>query len=223
MKISTRERSVSGPIGDRPTTSPPPAALVARIFKGLGDPTRVRILRVLVTGEKSVTELVHLLGTPQARVSTHLGYLRSCGIVTSYRRGKSVYYLLANTRIGALVRVGDRLGADRPAAFVPTNRPQEVLVTYVIGAPCIDVMDKSCIDVCPVDCIHFEEGADRMLYINPDECIDCGACEPACPVKAIYPEDALPEEMDVFKTINAQWYADPDAARAAVQHLKSTG
>jgi ferredoxin len=214
---------VSRPSDDLPTTSRAPADLVARIFKGLGDPTRVRILRALVTGEKSVTELVHLLGAPQARVSTHLGYLRACGVVTAERRGKSVYYRLANTRIGALVRVGDQMGADRSPVMVPTNRPEEVLVTYVIGAPCIDVMDKSCIDVCPVDCIHFEEGADRMLYINPEECIDCGACEPACPVQAIYPEDALPEEMDVFKTINAQWYADPDAARAVVQRLKPTG
>ena len=64
-------------------------------------------------------------------------------------------------------------------------------MTYYITQPCIDVMDQSCVDVCPVDCIHFEEGEDRMLYIDPDECIDCGACEPACPVNAIYAEDDL--------------------------------
>jgi ferredoxin len=164
-----------------------------------------------------------LLSIPQARVSTHLGYLRACGIVTTHRRGKSVYYRLADTRIGTLVRVGDTLVAERHQDFFPENGLREVIVTYVIGAPCIDVMDKSCVDVCPVDCIHFEEGTDRMLYINPDECIDCGACEPACPVKAIYPEDALPEEMDAFKTINAQWYANPEVARAAVQRLKPAG
>ena len=66
-------------------------------------------------------------------------------------------------------------------------------MTYYITQPCIDVMDQSCVDVCPVDCIHFEEGDDRMLYIDPDECIDCGACEPACPVNAIYAEDDLPD------------------------------
>lgn len=77
-------------------------------------------------------------------------------------------------------------------------------MTYVITEPCIDVMDKSCVDVCPVDCIHFEEGVDRMLFINPQECIDCGACEPACPVKAI----------------NAQWYQDPEATRTLVNRLK---
>ncbi|MGQ0464693.1 MAG: ferredoxin [Sporichthyaceae bacterium] len=53
---------------------------------------------------------------------------------------------------------------------------------YVIAEPCIDVMDTSCRDECPVDCIY--EGA-RKLYINPKECIDCGACEPVCPVEAI--------------------------------------
>jgi Ferredoxin len=80
-------------------------------------------------------------------------------------------------------------------------------------------MDKSCIDVCPVDCIHFAEGADRMLFINPEECIDCGACEPACPVKAIYPEDAVPVDMQSYTRINAQWYQDPAATRTVVNRL----
>lgn len=53
---------------------------------------------------------------------------------------------------------------------------------FFIGPDCLDVQDKSCIEVCPVDCIY--EG-DRKLYINPRECIDCGACEPKCPVSAI--------------------------------------
>src|SRR5574339_46042 len=66
-----------------------------------------------------------------------------------------------------------------------------VPMTYVIAEPCIDVKDRSCVDVCPVDCIH-EVG--RMLVIDPDECIDCGACEPECPVEAIFPEDALPDK-----------------------------
>ncbi len=55
-------------------------------------------------------------------------------------------------------------------------------MSYVIGADCIDILDRSCVDVCPVDCIY--EG-DRKSYINPDECIDCGACEVECPVGAI--------------------------------------
>src|SRR3954465_12803192 len=73
-------------------------------------------------------------------------------------------------------------------------------MTYVIGEPCIDIKDLSCIDVCPVDCIHVGE---RMLVIDPDECIDCGACEPECPVEAIFPEDALPEKWEPFVKINA--------------------
>jgi NAD-dependent dihydropyrimidine dehydrogenase PreA subunit len=90
----------------------------------------------------------------------------------------------------------------------------------VITETCIGTMDKSCVDVCPVDCIHFDEGADRMLYINPEECIDCGACEPACPVKAIYPEDALPPELEAWTRVNAVWYENADEARALVNQLK---
>ena len=89
-------------------------------------------------------------------------------------------------------------------------------MTYVITTPCIDTTDQSCVDVCPVDCIHFEEGVDKILYINPDECIDCGACEPACPVSAIFAEDDVPADQTVFTEINALWFTDRDAARAKV-------
>jgi ferredoxin len=75
-------------------------------------------------------------------------------------------------------------------------------MTYVIGESCIDVKDRSCVDVCPVDCIH-EVG--RILVIDPEECIDCGACEPECPVEAIFPEDALPDKWEPFVKINAAW------------------
>jgi len=60
-------------------------------------------------------------------------------------------------------------------------------MTYVITEPCIDVKDKTCTDVCPMDCIHGT-ASDEMLYIDPEECIDCGACVPVCPVKAIFAE-----------------------------------
>ncbi len=89
-------------------------------------------------------------------------------------------------------------------------------MTFVITQPCIDTMDQSCVEVCPVDCIHFEEGADRMLYINPAECIDCGACQPACPVSAIFPEADVPADATQFTAINSQWYGDPAGARAGV-------
>ena len=77
-------------------------------------------------------------------------------------------------------------------------------MTYIIGEACIDVKDISCQSVCPVDCIHE---ADRILVIDPEECIDCGACEPECPVEAILPEDAVPDDWQPFVTIN---YAFPD-------------
>ena len=89
-------------------------------------------------------------------------------------------------------------------------------MTYVITTPCIDTMDQSCVDVCPVDCIHFEEGVDKILYIDPEECIDCGACEPACPVSAVYAEDDVPDEEADYTEINALWFSDKDAARAKV-------
>ena len=68
-------------------------------------------------------------------------------------------------------------------------------MTYVITEPCIGVKDRACVDVCPVDCIY--EGED-MLYIHPDECIDCGACEPECPVNAIFPEEDVPGNQQPF-------------------------
>ena len=68
-------------------------------------------------------------------------------------------------------------------------------MAYVIAEPCVDTMDQACVSVCPVDCIHFDEGVDRTLYIDPNECIDCGACEPECPVNAIFAEDAVPRRV----------------------------
>jgi NAD-dependent dihydropyrimidine dehydrogenase PreA subunit len=93
-------------------------------------------------------------------------------------------------------------------------------MTYTITEPCIDTMDKSCVEVCPVDCIHYEEGVDRMLYIDPDECIDCGACEPVCPVTAIFAEDDVPDQYKEYIELNINWYKDPDAVRARVNELK---
>ena len=76
-------------------------------------------------------------------------------------------------------------------------------MTFVIAEPCIDVKDRACVDECPVDCIY--EGG-RMLYIQPDECIDCAACEPVCPVDAIFAEDEVPAEWKSFQAINAEWF-----------------
>lgn len=75
-------------------------------------------------------------------------------------------------------------------------------MAYVITTPCIDVQDQACVEVCPVDCINFDEGEDRMLYISPDECIDCGACEPECPVTAIFPEEDVPANLKQYIAMN---------------------
>ncbi|NBR55143.1 MAG: ferredoxin family protein [Micrococcales bacterium] len=77
-------------------------------------------------------------------------------------------------------------------------------MTYVIALPCVDVKDKACIAECPVDCIY--EG-DRMLYIHPDECVDCGACEPVCPVEAIYYEDDLPAQWADYYKANVEFFS----------------
>jgi ferredoxin len=76
------------------------------------------------------------------------------------------------------------------------------------------------VSVCPVDCIHYEEGVDRKLFIDPNECIDCGACEPECPVNAIFPEDSVPGEWTRFIELNARWYKDKASARADVDAWK---
>ncbi len=79
-------------------------------------------------------------------------------------------------------------------------------MTYVIGEPCVDVLDRACVEECPVDCIYEGE---RMLYIHPDECVDCGACEPVCPVEAIYYEDDLPEQWRMYAAENVKFFAEP--------------
>ncbi|WP_216898317.1 ferredoxin [Nocardia alni] len=76
---------------------------------------------------------------------------------------------------------------------------------YVIASACIDVTDKSCIEECPVDCIY--EGS-RKLYINPRECIDCGACEPVCPVEAISQDRRVDEEDTAFVADNRLFFTD---------------
>jgi NAD-dependent dihydropyrimidine dehydrogenase PreA subunit len=78
-------------------------------------------------------------------------------------------------------------------------------VTYIIAEPCVDVLDKACIEECPVDCIY--EG-NRMLYIHPDECVDCGACEPVCPVEAIFYEDDVPEQWKDYTNANYEFFED---------------
>jgi NAD-dependent dihydropyrimidine dehydrogenase PreA subunit len=85
-------------------------------------------------------------------------------------------------------------------------------VTYVIALPYVDMMDRACVEERPVHCIC--EGQ-RSLYIHPDECVDCGAGEPVCPVEAIYYEDELPEAFSAYLDVNARFFTDTLPRREA--------
>jgi ferredoxin len=84
-------------------------------------------------------------------------------------------------------------------------------MTYVIAGSCIK--DDSCVEVCPVDCIHPKRGAPdfetaEQLYIDPEVCIDCDACVEACPVDAIFPEAEVPPKFDYALGLNAEFFAE---------------
>src|ERR1051326_7570804 len=115
--------------------------------------------------------------------------------------------------------MGARSSAGAPATVPGTANdlgdPSEL--TYVIAEPCIGTKDNSCVEVCPVDCIHptpDEPDYDSVeqLYIDPDECIDCDACVEACPVDACFAEDQLPAEWAKYAEINASYYKSKSAA-----------
>lgn len=79
-------------------------------------------------------------------------------------------------------------------------------MAYVIAEPCINVKDKACVDVCPCDVIHGDENSPQM-YIDPVGCIDCAACEPECPVEAIFQDSDLPAQWKHYEKINADFFA----------------
>lgn len=83
-------------------------------------------------------------------------------------------------------------------------------MAFVVTQACVDVKDKSCIQVCPADCL-FE--GERMMYINPDLCINCGACEAVCPTQAIRYDDELDGDDEVFLDVNAQFFEGLDIAK----------
>ena len=94
-------------------------------------------------------------------------------------------------------------------------------MSYIICEPCVSTCDTACLEVCPVDCIHGPENPfgsglearsedfevkNKMLFINPEECIDCGACEPECPVEAIFEEDKVPNKWTSFISKNYKFF-----------------
>jgi len=88
-------------------------------------------------------------------------------------------------------------------------------MAYVIAEPCYNTKDKACVPACPVDCIY--EGP-KMLYIHPEECIDCGACVEPCPVQAIFPADELPEKWKFYTEVNKAFFPEKDEAKAWAGH-----
>jgi ferredoxin len=98
-------------------------------------------------------------------------------------------------------------------------------MAYIVAEPCVACKYTDCVEVCPVDC--FYEGA-NFIVIHPDECIDCAACEPVCPTKAIFSEDDLPEKWTEYVQLNAKYavewpnVAEKKDALAAAEDLKST-
>jgi NAD-dependent dihydropyrimidine dehydrogenase PreA subunit len=111
--------------------------------------------------------------------------------------------------VAAKIRIAARKNPSGPFFSIMVS----CSMAYIICEPCVGVKDTACVDVCPVDCIHPRKdepsytSAD-MLYIHPDECIDCGACVPACPVEAIFALDETPNKWADFIEKNAQYYGD---------------
>lgn len=110
-------------VADIEQNIPSAPELTAKFFRGLGDATRIRILHVLLDGDKNVTQLVEFLNLPQGRVSSHLACLRWCGYVRSYRDGKNVYYAVADPKVEDLLRL---------AGQVLTETAERVLACDVI-------------------------------------------------------------------------------------------
>lgn len=84
-------------------------------------------------------------------------------------------------------------------------------MAYVIAEPCVGVKDTACVDACPADCIHPRKdepgyAVEKQLYVDPEQCIDCGACVPICPVSACFSVDELPQKWSQYQATNAEYY-----------------
>ena len=99
--------------------------VVTRFFQVLADPTRVRIVELLLDGERNVSELVQGLGVPQARISSHLGCLRWCGYIGTRRQGKFIYYRITDTRVSEMMRLARTILAENAEAVASCMRLNE--------------------------------------------------------------------------------------------------
>jgi ferredoxin len=190
----------------------PPTELnrLVQAFRLLADPGRLRLVAELLEDrELPVRALAQAASLSETAASQQLRLLREAGVVSRRRLGRQILYRLNGGDARALARTGIARAVFR-SSYSPGK---DALVTYIIAEPCIDIKDKSCVDVCPVDCIHE---FDRILVIDPEECIDCGACEPECPVEAIFPEDALPDKWEPFVKINYAYSEGADVINTLV-------
>lgn len=105
-----------------PPTDTPSRQVVAKFFRALGDPTRLRLLEYLLTAEHTVTECVAHVGLSQGRVSTHLACLADCGYVAARREGRRAYYTVVDPRVADLVLLARSLAADNCAALTACPR-----------------------------------------------------------------------------------------------------
>ncbi len=147
----------------------------------------------------------HALGAEPPRVAHEAAHLRAFGQQAAQQRR-------AHQAGRAGKQEHDSYNMPLPPGTPQQTDPRKKRMAYVIAEPCIGTKDNSCVEVCPVDCIHptpDEPGYDaaEMLYIDPEECIDCDACVEACPVDACFAEDQLPDEWQKYTQINADYFA----------------
>ena len=139
----------------------------------------------------------------------------------SYQAGNASWWLYTSGESNRVIQKAEairqkwRLEPPSYTLWLLTERDwpsqEKYCVAYIICEPCVGTKDSACVDVCPVDCIHPRKDEPQfqsaeMLYIHPDECIDCGACVPACPVEAIFALDETPEKWKNFIPVNAAFY-----------------
>src|SRR6516225_9525763 len=127
--------------------------------------------------------------------------------------GKTALRTLAGISFSLVQEEGDwqLTNCVSPSAVLCIGTWEKTPMAYVIAEPCIGTKDTACVDACPVDCIHPKKDepayeTSELLYIDPVECIDCGACVPVCPVSAIFALDDLPEKWAEFTAKNAAYY-----------------
>ncbi len=118
LRSQTRDNDVLVPVDETGR------AVLAKFFKALSDPSRLRLLQFLLSDEHTVTECVEHVGLAQGRVSTHLACLADCGYVTVRREGRFAYYRVTDPRVADLVLLGRALSADNAAALAACTRIQ---------------------------------------------------------------------------------------------------